>query len=131
MGRRDKSRKLLGFARRLRSEMTDAERRIWKVLRDRRLQGFKFRRQVPIVGYIVYCINLKLVVELDGGQHSDSQAIEYDERRTKALEEIGIRVLRFWDDDVLKHTDIVAEAIYDACWANPHPGPLPDYRERG
>ena len=131
--RRDHDRRLLGFARQMRHDMTDAERKIWDILRSRRLQGFKFRRQFPIAGYILdfYCVRLHLAVELDGGQHNDAGAIVYDERRAQTLDAQGIRVIRFWDDDVLKHTDAVAEAIYDACCANPHPDPLPDYRERG
>src|SRR5205823_6354261 len=101
-------------------------------LRSRRLEGFKFRRQVPMCGYILdfYCIRIRLAVELDGGQHADADAIAYDQRRAQRLEQESVRILRFWDDDVLKHTDAVAEAIHDACRANPHPDPLPDYRER-
>jgi very-short-patch-repair endonuclease len=131
--RRDHDRRLLGFARQMRHELTEAERKMWEILRSRRLQGFKFRRQVPMCGYILdfYCVRVKLAIELDGGQHADPDAIAYDQRRADRLAAEGIRILRFWDDDVLKHSANVAEAIYDACCANPHPNPLPDYRERG
>jgi len=121
MGNRDHSRRLLGFARRMRSEMTDAEKRMWSILRKRRIAGFKFRRQVPIAGYILdfYCIGEKLAIELDGGQHID--AIAYDEKRTAKLKELGVRVLRFWDDDVLKETGVVADAVYEELLREPPP----------
>ena len=129
---RDHDRRLLGFAKRLRRDMTDAERKLWWILRSRKLAGFKFRRQVPMAGYILdfYCVKILLAVELDGGQHCEPDAIAYDQRRTNMLSTHGIRVLRFWDNDVLKHTDDVAETIYHACCAEPSPCPLPEYRER-
>ena len=98
--------------RSLRKSYTDAERRIWQLLRNRNLQKFKFRRQHPIGAYIVdfVCIDKRLVVELDGGQHAEQAA--YDLKRTADLESAGYRVLRFWDNDVLLHTDDVMEAIY-------------------
>ena len=112
--------------------MTDAERKLWWILRSRRLAGFKFRRQVPMAGYILdfYCVQVRLAVELDGGQHAEPEALEYDQRRSLALNQQGVRVLRFWDDDVLKHSDAVAQSIYDACCAEPSPCPLPEYRAR-
>src|SRR5687768_6294204 len=102
-GNKDHSRRLLGFARTMRHEQTDAERKMWSLLRDRRLSGFKFRRQYPIAGYIVdfICLRAKLVVELNGGQHHDSANIDYDARRTATLFDRGIRVLRFQDHNVL------------------------------
>ena len=98
-------------ARRLRRESTDAERALWASLRDRRLLGFKFARQVPIGPYVVdfACRERKLVVELDGGQHLDSAA--RDETRTQHLRSRGYEVLRFWNHDVLSHPDSVLEAI--------------------
>ena len=100
----------------MRSESTDAERKLWWILRSRKLDGFKFRRQYPVGGYIVdfVCLKPRLVVELDGGQHDEPSARSYDEKRTKRLEELGLRVIRFWDPDVLKHPHEVAEAIYKA-----------------
>ena len=97
-------------ARQLRNESTDAERRLWYFLRRQQLDGHKFRRQFPLAGYIAdfVCVPARLVVELDGGQHL--AALEYDERRTEALQGEGYRVLRFWNDDVLSHTyNVVAE----------------------
>jgi very-short-patch-repair endonuclease len=88
-------------ARRLRREDTEAEARLWGSLRDRRLGGWKWRRQVQRGPYIVdfLCVEAGFVVELDGSQHADNVA--YDERRTAYLEGSGLRVLRFWNADVL------------------------------
>ena len=98
-------------ARSLRGASTDAERAVWAALRGRRFEGLKFRRQVPIDRYFVdfACVALKLIVELDGGQHADQ--IAYDEERTRVLGLCGWRVLRFWNNDVLENIDGVAEAI--------------------
>jgi very-short-patch-repair endonuclease len=111
---RDHSRRLLGFARRMRKEPTDAERKLWLLLRSRRLSGFKFRRQFPAAGYVLdyYCIKAKLALELDGGQHSDPQQLKYDDKRTEKLAEIGIRVLRFDDRTMLKEPKVVSDTIY-------------------
>lgn len=98
-------------ARKLRNSATDAERRLWQHLRLRQLGGFKFRRQVPLHGYVVdfLCVELKLVIELDGGQHADQTA--YDEFRTGVLHAEGYRVLRYWNDDVLLRSSDVLEDI--------------------
>jgi very-short-patch-repair endonuclease len=130
---RDPSWRLGGFARVMRHEPTDAEKRIWSRLRDRRLGGFKFRRQVPIGGFIVdvYCMECELAVELDGGQHLEPSAATYDQRREQALASVGIRTIRFSDVDVLKNTDAVLNAILCELQQNPHPDPLPEYRARG
>jgi very-short-patch-repair endonuclease len=111
--KRDNNRRLTGFARQMRHEPTDAERKMWGILRDRQLQGFKFRRQYPIAGYILdfYCVHYCLAIELDGGQHGDSKNLKYDEQRTRELQGLGVRVLRFWDDEVLKYPDVVAERV--------------------
>jgi very-short-patch-repair endonuclease len=97
-------------ARTLRTTMTDAERRLWSVLRSRRLQGYKFRRQRPIGPFIVdfACIEHRLVVEADGGQHLEN---DYDARCTAWLEARGWRVLRFWNNDILANTEGVQEAV--------------------
>jgi len=77
--------------------------------------GFKFRRQAVVGGFIAdfYCDEVKLVIEADGEQHLDEAALKYDEGRTLALGQLGVRVLRFNDYDVLKNTDGVRQAIYD------------------
>ncbi len=99
----------LATARTLRATGTDAEHKLWYYLRARRLDGFKFRRQHPVPPYIIdsYCDELRLVIELDGSQHSE----EIDRTRTQALERQGLLVLRFWDNQVLQDTDAVLEAI--------------------
>jgi len=101
-----RSRELL---RRLRAQPTDAERNLWYHLRAGRMQGLKWRRQHPLHPYVVdfYCHALRLVVELDGGQHGEAT----DRYRTAALEQRGLRVLRFWNHHVLLEMEAVLEAI--------------------
>ena len=101
-------------ARVLRGNVTDAEALLWSRLRDRRLAGHKFRRQRPIGPYFAdfACLDAKLVVELDGGQHVE--AAEYDAARTLTMEREGFRVLRFWNNEVLTQTDAVCEQILRA-----------------
>ncbi len=113
------------FARKLRHEQTDAESRLWHLLRDRRLGGHKFRRQHPMPPYTLdfYCDEAGLVVELDGGQHAESAR---DARRDAWLAQQGLRVLRFWNDQVLQETESVLSVIWAALHdgARPHPQPL-------
>ena len=106
--------RLLAHARSMRHDPTDAEAKLWQLLRNRRLAGFKFRRQIPVAGYIVdfYCHDACLGVELDGGQHNDDRGKAYDEGRTLALKRSGVRIVRFWNPDVLKELDVVLEHIY-------------------
>jgi very-short-patch-repair endonuclease len=103
----------LTHAKTLRTNMTDAERRLWYRLRAHRFDGHKFKRQVPIGPYVVdfACLARKLVVEVDGGQHSDNQN---DAVRDGYLEREGFRVLRFWNNDVLRNTDGVLAVILGA-----------------
>jgi very-short-patch-repair endonuclease len=99
----------LAAAKTPRNASTDAENRLWHDLRARRLGGFKFRRQHPLPPYVVdfYCDELKLVIELDGSQHDE----ESDLTRTLALQHRGLRVLRFWNNQVLQETAAVLEVI--------------------
>ena len=116
----------IALARGLRRRMTDAERLLWRHLRGRHFQRWKFRRQHPLSSYIVdfACLSTGLVIELDGGQHLER--IENDAGRAAALTEAGFRVIRFWNDDVLVHTDTVLGEILTALQqVPPHPGPLP------
>ena len=103
---------LLQFARNLRKKQTDAEARLWQLLRDRRFAGRKFRRQHSIPPYIVdfYCDEARLIVEVDGGQHAEAR--RYDEKRTHFLEHRGLRVIRFWNHEVLNMTEVVCEALW-------------------
>ena len=111
--RHDCSPRLRGFARGMRRQPADAERKLWWHLRDRRLGGFKFRRQVPIGGYIVdfVCEEASLVVELDGEQHADPAALRYDEERTEKLAQLRFRVVRFASYEVVKDPVAVAATI--------------------
>jgi type I restriction enzyme M protein len=110
----------------MRHHATDAEKRLWSRLRDRRLEGFKFRRQVPIAGFIVdfYCIERMLAIELDGGQHLDEGPVDYDRRRARQLDSLGIRTLRFSNVDVLRDTELVVTAILRTL-TEPSPQPSP------
>ncbi|MBZ9844761.1 endonuclease domain-containing protein [Mesorhizobium sp. CA5] len=98
------------FARSMRRESTDAEDRLWQELRGRRLDNIKFRRQVPIGRFVAdfLCAEAKLVVEIDGSQHAESR---HDQERDAELKVRGFRVLRFWNDDVLKDLDAVCDTI--------------------
>jgi very-short-patch-repair endonuclease len=101
-------------ARALRANQTEAEARLWRMLRDRRLAGAKFRRQAPVGPYIAdfVCLAAKPIVELDGGQHAENA--EADASRTAWLEDRGFRVLRFWNNDALANTDGVLEEVLAA-----------------
>ena len=100
-------------ARNLRKQSTNTERHLWYNLRANRL-GFKFKRQVPIGTYIVdfVCMERRLIVELDGGQHLDNQ--KYDIERTAWLNGRGFKVLRFWNNDVLQRNAAVIDVIIQA-----------------
>lgn len=101
------------LARTLRSSQTNAERLLWGKLRSRQLGGFKFRRQMPIGPYIVdfCCPDAWLIVELDGGGHSEDAAMLKDKVRTADLEQQGYIVLRFWNNEVFENLDGVCETI--------------------
>ena len=114
------------FSRALRSAMTDAERALWLHLRERQRNGAKFRRQHPTGGYIVdfVCLDAKLIIEIDGGQHMDR--VVHDTRRTKVLQQHGYMVLRFWNNEVLGNLAGVIETIDEALAQRlPPPQPSP------
>src|SRR5690348_6938398 len=114
------------IVRRLRRDMTHAERVLWRLLRDRRLSGIKFRRQQPIDSYVVdfVCFSHRLVIEVDGGQHAAVDT--YELRRTAHLERGGFRILRFWNNEVLENPEGVWEAIRQALSElTPSPRPSP------
>ncbi len=98
-------------ARNLRKNQTDAEAALWKLVRAKQIQNLKFRRQHPIPPYIVdfVCIEKRLIIELDGGQHAE--AINYDELRTKFLESKGYTVIRFWNNEALNNIEGVYETL--------------------
>lgn len=103
--------KLVPIARKLRKKSTPAERLLWKHLRNRQLNGLKFRRQFPFGPFVTdfICLEKKLIIELDGGQHASR--VEEDARRTAYFESQSFRVLRFWNNDVLQNISGVVEAI--------------------
>jgi len=115
----------------LRKSMTDAERVLWYNLRDRRLGGWKFRRQHAVGPFIVdfVCLEKKLVIEVDGGQHAEM--IVQDDNRTEYLSKSGYRVVRFWNNQVLQETEAVLQVILDEVSeeAPSHPDPLPQGEE--
>ena len=109
----------LAKAKRLRRDLTEAERKLWKVLRSRQFEGAKFRRQQPIGPFIAdfVCHENRLIVEADGGQHAERVS---DRGRTAFLEVAGYRVIRFWNNEILENLDGVARLIVTAL-ATPHP----------
>lgn len=118
--------KLTSNARSMRKSPTEAERRLWRCLSNKQL-GYKFRRQHPMgAQYIAdfICLERKLIIELDGSQHAE-QKKEYDDQRTVFLHAEGYRVLRFWNNDVLKNTQDVCKTILHALEFTPHGSATP------
>jgi len=101
-------------SRQLRKDQTNAEATLWNLLRNRQLANCKFRRQHPFPPYILdfYCAEKKLVVELDGGHHLEQEV--YDKQRTEFLELHGLKVLRFWNDEIFNKQSDVLEKILKA-----------------
>ena len=110
-------------AKELRSAETDAEKKLWTLLRNRQLEGKKFRRQHAIGNYVLdfYCNECKLAVELDGEIHNEEEAKQYDSARTEKLREYGITVIRFWNSEVMNDSDKVLERIAQFLNNLPHP----------
>jgi very-short-patch-repair endonuclease len=117
---------LIQRARALRKDNTDAEKRLWTKLRNRRLLGMCFRRQQPLCGYILdfVCFERKLIIELDGGQHGEDREQAYDVKRTQELNKHGYQVVRFWNNEVLENIEGVLSKIALTINA-PHPYPFP------
>jgi very-short-patch-repair endonuclease len=116
------------LARLLRRRQTDAERVLWKRLKGRQLEGYKFRRQDAIGAYIVdfLCMEPKLIIEVDGGQHAEH--VQHDAQRTEYLRGLGYRVVRFWNHEVLGNPDAVLESIRFTLMQIPSPHPSPGGR---
>jgi len=108
---------LLIFAKSMRHSATDAEQLMWQILRAKRLMNLKFRRQHVIAPYIVdfYCHEIGLVIELDGSQHGTDDAIEYDAERTKFLGALDLKVVRYWNHEVLNQVDSILENLWEIC----------------
>jgi very-short-patch-repair endonuclease len=109
-------------AKAMRKAPTDAERKLWTILRAKRLGAFKFKRQVPLDPYIAdfVCLQHRLIIEADGGQHA---GCDYDAQRDAYLTGQGFRILRFWNNDISANPEGVATAIIDAL-QSPSPQPL-------
>jgi very-short-patch-repair endonuclease len=109
-------------AKAMRSAPTEAEHRLWQILRAKRLAGYKFKRQMPLDRYIVdfICLAHRLVIEADGGQHSENA----DARRDAYIRSQGFHILRFWNDEIFTNEDGVTTAILDAL-STPLPNPSP------
>ena len=103
-------------SRNLRKNQTDAEKKLWTILRNRQLNGVKFRRQFPVGGYILdfYCPDFRLAIEADGGQHYENKVKDQDDLRTRELNNLGIEMIRFTDREILTNSDGVVEAIQNA-----------------
>jgi very-short-patch-repair endonuclease len=108
-----RTRQKTAAARRLRRDMTTAERKLWRVLQRRQMDGLSFRRQHPLGRCFLdfYCPALRLAIEVDGGQHNDERVRARDDRRTLWLEAEGVTVLRFWNNQVLENIEGVWEEI--------------------
>ena len=99
--------------RRLRKNATDAEQKLWSILRSRQMASLKFFRQYSVGPYILdfYCPELRLAIEVDGGQHADVYGQQHDAHRDRYLKELNIRVIRFWNNDVLQNIEGVGQKI--------------------
>ncbi len=121
---------LLSNAKTLRSQQTEAGQRLWYHLRAHRFLGLKFKRQKPMGRYIVdfVCLEQRLVIEIDGGQHAEQ--LDYDRRRDVWLRSQGFTVLRFWNNEVMQQLDEVLEQIRCTLTVSPSPpSPLPQAGE--
>ena len=100
-------------AKELRKNMTPQERKLWNILRNHQFYGYEIRRQYPIDKYIVdfICRNKKIIIEIDGGQHNEKEALEYDEKRSADLGKLGYKVIRFWNNDIDKNLDGVYKIL--------------------
>ncbi len=115
-------------ARALRKDDTWAEKLLWRWLRDRRFNGYKFRRQHPVGDYYLdfFCEEAELNIELDGSQHGFPEAMKHDEQRKLFLEARGIKTLRFWNSHLRRDAQTIRDKIFEELQKRA-PHPLPDY----
>ena len=117
---------LFQYARLNRKVQTEAEKILWHCLRNRKLKGFKFRRQHPIAHFIAdfFCLESNLVIEIDGSYHNERGRREYDEGRTFELDELNVKVIRFTNEEVIGNTEFVLREILkelESRTFSPHP----------
>ena len=124
--------RLLTLARKLRKEQTDAEQLLWQLLRNRQFCGMKFRRQYPMAPYVLdfYCDEKRLGIELDGGQHNEPDKQQIDKKRTAFLERKGIKIIRFWNNEVLQETEAALEQLYNSLNSLTTPSLTPTLSQR-
>src|SRR5438445_13032013 len=110
-------RRLIEFARQMRREPTPAEKVMWRLLRNRRLAGLKFRRQHPLGRYIAdfYSADAALVIELDGDSHATEEGIEHDRVRHAYLRGLDVEVIRFWNSQLAENADGILECVFELC----------------
>ena len=108
------------LARNLRKNSTIQERRLWNLLKNRQFHNLKFKRQQPIGDYIVdfICKEAKIIIEIDGGQHNEPENIEYDKTRTEYLNNLGYKVIRFWNNEIYENIEGVVFQLKEEI--NPH-----------
>ena len=108
------------LARNLRKNATIQERRLWNLLKNRQFRNLKFKRQQPVGDYIVdfICKEVKIIIEIDGGQHNEPKNIEYDKTRTEFLNSLGYKVIRFWNNEIYENIDGVLLRLNQEI--NPH-----------
>ena len=109
--------KLNIIARTLRKNQTPQEKILWNLVRNSQIKGLKFRRQYPIGDYIVdfICKDIKLIIEIDGGQHNEPDKLNYDNERTLYLENQGYKVIRFWNNDIDNNIAGVYDVLKKTC----------------
>ena len=124
-------RELTGTAKALRRSETIAERKLWSYVRNRQIDGWKFKQQDPFGRYVLdfFCFDANLVVEVDGCQHLEGTA-DYDRQRTANLERQGLRVLRIWNADVMSNIEGVLETIYSELQQRAAPSPGAERKRR-
>jgi len=117
--------RLTNVARALRKQETNSEQKLWRELRGRQLDGWKFKRQVPRGRFVVdfLCLEAGLVIEIDGAQHLEPHAMARDELRTRSLKAMGLRVLRVTNSEVLENLDGVLDSIYSSLGERTAPSP--------
>jgi very-short-patch-repair endonuclease len=117
--------RIITLGKALRKRPTDAEQLLWRYLKMKQMEGLKFRRQQPIDNYIVdfVCFENRIIIEVDGGQHAAEN--HKDRERDSYLQQLGFKVLRFWNNEVLQNTNGVLETIRRNCLSHPPLNPLP------